>query len=639
MNSKIGRKLLSAIIICIALTVLTVSLVTISMSKSQSDTLLATMAHSGMSALKTSYDTNCTRMQDLAEYIDVSNVWQLEPADMADVFAQHSTSNGDFAAFYNQDGTLFWSSENYNLADFVIDPNADDYIGVINDSSAGLTIQCRRAIKSGGAVKFFGVVGMHLSANDWLDNVKTHSNTEVTIFQGTTRVGTTVLDKNGERVIGTEMSDKVAKTVIEQCKNYEGKADVVGQTHSVVYEPLYDINNNVVGAFFAGVSTADADALTNTMIIVTIVVAIIAIAVSMATIGLITVKIVLNPIKDANALAENMRNGILSQTHSKHADDKNEMGEFIKALEETSGTLDGYITDIKGVLSEMATGNFTAKPKVEYIGDFAELRDSFNDINTQLSDIITVINRTSSDVANGARQISDGSQLLSEGTIQQAEAVDELSATISDITADIQKTAENASEAGRISAESVNRITAQNEEVMNMLSAMDEIKEQSDKILDIIQTIDDIAFQTNILALNAAIEAARAGAAGKGFAVVADEVRNLAEKSAESARETNELILATIDSVNKGATLAKNTSVTMKDVMELSDRTNKYISQISDASSVQANAIEQVKIGIEKISDVVQNNSATAEESAASCAHLNEQTETLNEQIQKLKVN
>lgn len=638
MNSRIGRKLLLAIILCIVLTVLTVSVVTIKMSTSQSDTLLATMAHSGMSALKTSYDTNYTRIQDLAEYIDVSNVWQLEPADMGAVFEDHSTSSGDFAAFYREDGTLFWQSDNYNLADFVIDKTAPDYVGVINDSSAGLTIQCRKSIKSGGAVKFFGVVGMHLSANDWLDEVKLHADTEVTIFSGTTRVATTVINENNERAIGTEMSDKVAKKVIEQSEVYQGKADVVGQTHSVVYEPLYDINNEVVGAFFAGVSTADSDRLTNIMVIVTVIVAVVAIAVSMAAIGFITVKMLLNPIKDANQLAENMRNGILSQTHSKHADDKNEMGEFIKALEETSGTLDGYITDIKNVLSEMATGNFTTSPKIEYVGDFAELTNSFKQINTQLTDIITAINRTSADVADGSRQISEGSQLLSEGTIQQAEAVDELSATIGDITNDIQKTAENAGEAGRISAESVNRIIAQNEEVMNLLSAMDEIKEQSDKILNIIQAIDDIAFQTNILALNAAIEAARAGAAGKGFAVVADEVRNLAEKSAESARETNELVHSTIESVNKGATLAKNTAGTMKDVMELSSRTNDYISQISDASSVQAQAIEQVKIGIEKISDVVQNNSATAEESAASCAHLNEQTEALNEQIKKLKI-
>ncbi len=638
MNSKIGRKLLLAIIFCIFITVLAVSITTMGMSMSYTNTVVSMMAQSGMNSLQTSYETNLDRIQNTADYIEVAGVMTLGPEGLQELFEERCESTGDFIAFYNNDGTLFWQSENYNLADFVIDKSVEDYSGLLLDSQGNLTIQCRKSIKRGGVVKYFGVVGMYLDATDWLDTVKQHSDTEVTVFSENTCISTTILNAENERIIGTEMSGNIAKTVLENGTPYVGTTKIEGQRHSVVFEPLSDMNGNVVGAFFAGISTAETDALTRKMIIITLIVAVAVVAVSMASIGIISVKMVINPITQAKHQAEKMSRGVLSRVDSKYLTTKDEMGDFVRALDNTTNTLNEYVTDIKSVLSKMATGDFTAEPEVEYIGDFAELTTSFKDISTQLSEIMHHINQSSADVAEGSRQISEGSKTLSDGTQQQAEAVDGLSNSINDITAKLQKTAESADEAGRISAESCERIRVQNDEVLNMLAAMDEIKEKSDQILDIIQAIDDIAFQTNILALNAAIEAARAGAAGKGFAVVADEVRNLAEKSAESARETNALIHSTIDSVNKGTVIAKNTSVTMKDVMELSTKTNEYIEQISEASNDQANAIEQVKDGIEKISAVVQHNSATAEQTAAACSDLNNQAELLKSQIDKFKI-
>ncbi len=638
MNSKIGRKLLRAIIACITVAVLSVCIVTAVMSMSQSNKIISSMAHAGMNTLKSNFDDIFERIQSTAEYIDVSGTLMLGTDELSDLFVGRAESEGEFAAFFTADGTPYWQTDNYKLADFSLDKKTPDYAGVVVDSNAGLTLQCRKTVTVGGAIKFFGVVGMNLDANDWLDEVKASTESEAAIFSGTASFGTTFLDENNERLLGAAMSDRAVNRVIDGGETYDGITKVLGKRHSVVYEPLADLNGKVVGAYFSGVSMEQNDRLTNKMIMVTVVVALVVIIGSVFLINGITSGMLIKPLGEAKNLAEMMNKGVLSKTESRYAAANDEMGDFIKTLNNTAGTLNEYVTDIKNVLSHMATGDFTAQPGVEYIGDFKELTTSFSDIRTQLTDIIGNINRTSTNVAEGSHQISEGSLVLSNGTQQQAEAVDELSSTINAITAKIQNTAENADEAGKISAESCERIRVQNDEVKNMLAAMDEIKDKSDKILDIIQAIDDIAFQTNILALNAAIEASRAGDAGRGFAVVADEVRNLAEKSAESAKETNALIHTTIDAVNKGSVIAKGTAATMKDVMDLSTRTNEYIGQISEASNDEATSIEQIKTGIERISSVVQHNSETAGETASACSHLNEEAKLLKSQIEKFKI-
>lgn len=309
------------------------------------------------------------------------------------------------------------------------------------------------------------------------------------------------------------------------------------------------------------------------------------------------------------------------------------VGIIVNSVNEIISNMEENILETSKSIEYMAAGDFSNELTGEFKGEFVKIKKSLLDISHAMNDTLWKIQISAGEVANGSDQVSNGSQLLSQGTVEQSSSIDELSATITDISSQIKRNAESAS---TVNTKAVNvgvKIEESNLQMQEMLDAMIKINDKSQEIGKIIKTIDDIAFQTNILALNAAVEAARAGSAGKGFAVVADEVRNLAQKSAEAAKNTTVLIQDSINAVDNGAKIANDTARALSIVVSDSNEMITTINQISIASNEQSQSIHQVTLGIDQISSVIQTNAATSEQSAAVSEELSQQAQTLQDLV------
>jgi methyl-accepting chemotaxis protein len=316
---------------------------------------------------------------------------------------------------------------------------------------------------------------------------------------------------------------------------------------------------------------------------------------------------------------------------------KGEFDRIKNSANTTAETIQSYIGEITDVLDAMAGGDLTREIGREYVGQFARIKAALNQINASLSGTMTEISGASDQVLTGARAISTSSMSLAQGATEQASSVEELNAMVSEIQTQTTENTDNSQQASKMADASKRNAEAGNIEMKELLQAMEGITQSSTKISNIIKTIEDIASQTNLLALNAAVEAARAGEHGKGFTVVAGEVRSLAEKSRQAAQETNNLIQESIQRVSDGTKRANDTAGSLEKIVKNVSDVSEVISRISSASLRQQEAITSVGDGLGQISQVVQSNSATSEESAAAAQELNGQSETLKQMISFFK--
>ena len=348
-------------------------------------------------------------------------------------------------------------------------------------------------------------------------------------------------------------------------------------------------------------------------------------------------KSIASPITQVCGKLERLSQGDLD-TELLNVKAKDETGILASSLNTTVANLKEYIKEITEALEGIARGDMRTKIEGDMLGDFRPIQDSIGTITESLNKVLTNIDLAAEQVTSSSAQVSDGAALLSQSTSKQAGAVEELSATIFDIAAKTNRNSDSAVQASSITQSARTAAEAGSESMNDMLESMQQINVSSENISRIIKVIENISFQTNILALNAAVEAARAGEAGKGFAVVADEVRNLANKSANAAKETTTLIEDSMNKVKLGTEKANQAASALTEVVSNVERSDEMVLQIAQVSRQQAQALEEVKSGINQITEAVQTNSATSEESAAASEEMRSQAEELKKQISQFKL-
>ncbi len=348
-------------------------------------------------------------------------------------------------------------------------------------------------------------------------------------------------------------------------------------------------------------------------------------------------KRVLHPVITVKKQMGEISQGNLSAEFALQSD-TSEIGMLVESIHETKRELKKYIHDIDSKLNQMANGKMDLEIGNDYRGEFLPIQKAMHQIVDSLNNALSRINDTAGQVSEESKRMASDAEVLSSGAVEQASAVEELSASIQELAGQVDRTSADADNARKSSTDAANQLEICNQKMGDLTKAMDEISNASQQIGGIIKTIEDISFQTTLLALNAAVEAARAGEAGKGFAVVAEEVKSLANKSSDSAQNITELIENSIMLIQQGSSLSKDTTEALAVGVMGARKSTDLMERIADSALQQSQSLQQLTLGMEQISGVVQTNASTAEKSAMSAKELYSQAEELKVSIQQFKL-
>lgn len=345
------------------------------------------------------------------------------------------------------------------------------------------------------------------------------------------------------------------------------------------------------------------------------------------------------PIKKLSETAKRIAEGNLDAEINIASND--EIGELANNFSSTVRKLHdyvGYIREVADILNSIAGGDLDFTLTKDYSGEFEKIKISLENISETLNTAIAAINEAAVEVAQGSVRVSDGAQSLAQSSIQQTESIEGLSSSINSLTNDVVQNNKNIHNAFDAMEKAVVSINESSGNMSEMQDAMNAISDASEKIGNIVKTVDDIALQTNILAINAAIEAGRAGEAGRGFSVVSEEIQTLASKTSAATNEINDLVENVIKTVENGRVISDKAERSIQSVSETAVIIQSTLSKISESGDKQSDSIESINSNIRQISDIVRDNTATAEESASASENMSTQANLLHEKISIFKL-
>ena len=348
---------------------------------------------------------------------------------------------------------------------------------------------------------------------------------------------------------------------------------------------------------------------------------------------------IVRPLGELNEAAMKLADGDLDVELNVTSED--EVGELGRSIEKTVARLKeyiNYIDEISEVLVQIADGRLAIQLKYDYVGEFQKVKEAMIHISESINEVMHNIKDSSEQVSAGSDDLARAAQGLAEGAESQAAAIEELVATATTVAEQVEENKNDAERSARHTNEVTNMMEESQKQMDLMREAMNKIQDASKKVVGIITTIEDIADQTNLLSLNASIEAARAGEAGRGFAVVAAEIGNLANESARAVNTTRDLISVSLSEIEKGNALVDEVVKSLGNAVNKVGEVNSMIQKTADNAVMQMQSMNQIRDGVEEMSQGIQDNSAMAQETSATSEELAAQAVTLNELVQMFQL-
>ncbi|MBY5368647.1 HAMP domain-containing protein [Rhizobium laguerreae] len=486
------------------------------------------------------------------------------------------------------------------------------------------------------------------------------------------RISTNVKKENGDRAVGTKLvADHPAQPVLARGQAYYGPAELFGRKFMTGYFPIKNASNVNLGILFIGIPMELYYQRMNELQMLVLGVGFIVMLI-VGVLAFYAIRLSVKPLQALTASVHSISSGDLEGAIP-CIEKKNEFGDIGRALalfrdsararrdleaqageqralsdaerarndadkRSLDGQIDFAVNQLAAGLGRLSQGDVSQTIGTPFVGRLEQLRVDFNASLLRLQDTLSGIRDSASTIQRNSGAVSASAGELSKRTEAQAANLEETAAAVEEITVTVRSSAERAREANNVVAATKKTADSSGAVVGDAVAAMDRIEQASQRIEQIIEVIDDIAFQTNLLALNAGIEAARAGEAGKGFAVVAQEVRELAQRSADAAREIKSLIETSSREVTAGSELVQKTGSVLASISQEIIAISGHVETIATASRDQSAALQEVNGSVNAMDQMTQKNASMVAETTQASRLLAGEADTLMALIERFRI-